>query len=158
MSLARYRSDEIQIWTGRLLAIAGAALLVEAVSGLYGASLGGVPLSWLVTSIPFGIGFALVPLVVLGSYRYLVARTPTSALVGAAFVAALPIGTIVLVAWGALALAGAPIPQVTVLPVSVDVVFFTLLAASRSASRRSVPHSSSLLERGCSVGRCWPSR
>jgi len=129
MSHVRNKSADIEIWTGRLLAIAGSVLLVEAVTGIYGRSLRGVPLSWLFTSMPFGIGFVLTPLVLLTSYRYLVDRTPTSAVVGVAFVAALPVGILVLVAWSVMALAGAPLPEVTVLQVGIDVVFFTLLAA-----------------------------
>lgn len=129
MSLASGQVDEIDVWSGRLLAIAGAVLLVEAATGIYGQSLRWLPFSWLLTSIPFGIGFVLAPLVLLRSYQYLADRTPTSAVVGLAFVAALPVGTVALVGWAVLSLAGIPIPEVTVLPVGISAVFFTLLAS-----------------------------
>lgn len=127
MSLANNRTTEIERWTGRLLGIAGVALLVETASEIYGTSLGSIPFSWLLTSIPFGIGFALAPLVLLRSYQHIADRTPMSAVVGITCVAALPVGTIVLVAWAVLALSGL-VPEVTVLPVSIDTVFFTLVA------------------------------
>jgi hypothetical protein len=129
MSLPSSRADEIDSWSARLLAIAGAVLLIEAVSGTYGTSLRGLPFSWLLTTIPFGIGFALAPLVVLRSYQYLADRTPTAAVVGVAFVAALPVGTTVLVGWGVLGLAFGPDSEITVLPVRVGTVFFALVAS-----------------------------
>ncbi|WP_276274112.1 hypothetical protein [Haloarcula litorea] len=129
MSLTSDRADGIDVWSGRLLAIAGVVLLVEAVGGLSGESLSGLPFSWLLTTIPFGVGFALAPLVLLRSYRYLDDHAPLSAVVGAAFVAALPVGTVVLVVWGLLGLAVGPVPGIAALPVSVGTVFFALLAA-----------------------------
>lgn len=127
MSLAGSGRTEIERWTGRLLGVAGAVLLVEVASGLYSKSLAGIPFSWLLTSIPFGIGFALAPVVLLRSYQSLADRTPVSAIVGVTFVAALPVGTIVLVGWASLALTSDLIPNVTVLPVTISTVFFTLL-------------------------------
>jgi len=127
MSLASSGRTEIERWTGRLLGVAGAILLVEVASGLYSRSLAGIPFSWLLPSIPFGIGFVLAPLVLLRSYQSLADRTPVSAIVGVTFVAALPVGTIVLVGWAGLALTSDLIPNVTVLPVTVSTVFFTLL-------------------------------
>jgi len=128
MSLTSSQGDEIEHWTGRLLAIAGVLILIEAASGAISESLRGIPFSWLLTSIPFGIGFVLLPLVLLRSYQYLSDRTPTSAIVGVALVAALPVGTVVIVAWAVAANASGMVPDVTVLPVSIDIVFFTLLA------------------------------
>jgi hypothetical protein len=66
--------------------------------------------------------------VLLRSYQYLSDRTPTSAVVGVALVAALPVGTIVIVAWAVGADASSFVPDVTFLPVRVDTVLFTLLA------------------------------
>ena len=128
MSLASSQVDEIEHWTGRLLAIAGVLILIEAASGVIGNSLRGIPFAWLLTSIPFGIGFVLLPLVLLRSYQYLSDRTPTSAVVGVALVAALPVGAVVIVAWAVAADASGIVPDVTVLPVSIDTVFFALLA------------------------------
>lgn len=129
MSLASGRVDEIEVWTGRLLVIAGAVLLVEAATGIYRQSLHGFPFSWLLTSIPFGIGFVLAPLVLLRSYQNLADSTPTVAVAGVAFVAVLPVGTVALVVWALLNLAGGPVPEVTVLPVGISAVFFTLLGS-----------------------------
>ncbi|MFC7079466.1 hypothetical protein [Halorussus caseinilyticus] len=128
MSLTSSQVDEIEYWTGRLLAIAGVLILIEAASGAISESLRGIPFAWLLTSIPFGIGFVLLPLVLLRSYQYLSDRTPTSAIVGVALVAALPVGTVVIVAWAVAADASGLVPDVTVLPVRIDTVFFTLLA------------------------------
>ncbi len=127
MSLADSGRPEIERWTGRLLGVAGATLLIEAASGLYGESLAGVPFSWALSAIPFGIGFALAPLVLLRSYQSLADRTPMTAIVGVAFVASLPVGTIVLVGWASLARASDLVPNVTVLPVTISTAFFTLL-------------------------------
>lgn len=129
MSLASGQMDEIDLWTGRLLMLAGGALLLEAVTDFYGQSLSAIPFSWLFASIPFGIGFALTPIVLLRSYQSLVDRTPTSTVVGVAFVAVLPVGTIVLVVWAVLGLAVGPVPEIAVLPVRVGIVFFALLAS-----------------------------
>ncbi len=128
MSLAGNHMLEIERWTGRLLAFAGAILLVEAATGIYSESLSAIPFSWALTPIPFGIGFVLLPLVLLRSYQYLSNRTPTAAIVGVVLVAALPAGTIIIVGWAIAADAIGLIPDVTVLPVRVDTVFFTLLA------------------------------
>ncbi|WP_135823652.1 hypothetical protein [Halorussus ruber] len=128
MSLTSSQVDEIEHWTGRLLAIAGVLILIEAASGAISESLRGIPFAWLLTSIPFGIGFVLLPLVLLRSYQYLSDRTPTSAIVGVALVAALPVGAVVIVAWAVAADASSIVPDVTVLPVKIDTVFFTLLA------------------------------
>jgi len=128
MSLTSSQVDEIEHWTGRLLAIAGVLILIEAASGAISESLREVPFAWLLTSIPFGIGFVLLPLVLLRSYQYLSDRTPTSAVVGVALVAALPVGAVVIVAWAVAADTSGIVPDVTVLPVSIDTVFFTLLA------------------------------
>ena len=128
MSLASNRADEIERWIGRLLGIAGVVLLVEFASGVYSDILGGIPFSWLLSSIPFGIGFVLLPLVLLRSYQYLVDRTPTAAIVGITLVAALPVGAIILVAWTIVALASGLLPGVNVLPFTVSTVFFVLLA------------------------------
>lgn len=126
MSLASSQVDEIEHWTGRLLAIAGVLILIEAASGAL--SLPEIPFAWLLTSIPFGIGFVLLPLVLLRSYQYLSDRTPTAAVVGVALVAALPVGTVVIVAWAVAAEASGLVPDVTALPFRIDTVFFTLLA------------------------------
>lgn len=128
MVLVSRQVNEIEHWTGRLLAIAGVLILIEAASGALNVSLSEIPFAWLLTSIPFGIGFVLLPLVLLRSYQYLSDRTPTPAVVGVALVAALPVGTILLVAWAVGADISSLIPDVTVLPVSVDTIFFTLLA------------------------------
>ena len=128
MALASSHVDEIEHWTGRLLAIAGVLILIEAASGALSGILRGVPFAWLLTSIPLGIGFVLLPLVLLQSYQYLADRTPTAAVVGVALVAALPVGSIAIVAWAVAAEASGLVPAVTVLPVRVDTVFFTLLA------------------------------
>lgn len=128
MSLTSSQVDGIEHWTGRLLAIAGVLILIEATSGAISKSLRGIPFAWLLTSIPFGIGFVLLPLVLLRSYQYLSDRTPTSAIVGVALVAALPVGAVVIVAWAVAADASGIVPDVTVLPVKIDTVFFTLLA------------------------------
>jgi hypothetical protein len=77
--------------------------------------------------MPFGLGFVLVPLVLFRSYQYVSDRTPRSAVVAAPLVAALPVGTIVLVAWALLADTSGLVPEVQVLPVRVDTVFFALL-------------------------------
>jgi hypothetical protein len=61
------------------------------------------------------------------SYQYVSERTPRSAVIGVPLVAALPVGTIVLVAWALLATTSGLIPEVTVLPVRIDTVFFALL-------------------------------
>jgi len=127
VSLASSRATEVDIWSGRLLAVAGVALLVESVSGTSGELLRGLPFSWLVSSIPFGIGFALAPVVVLRSYQYLVDRTPTAAVVGVAFVAVLPVGTVLLVGWAVSGLVVGPVPEIAALPVRVGLVFFALL-------------------------------
>ena len=129
MSVASSQVAEIEDWTGRLLAIAGAVLLVEAASGISSGLLAGVPFSWLLTSIPVGIGFTLAPLVVLRSSQFLADRTPRVAVLGVAFVAALPVGTIVVVAWGLLAHTSGFVPDVAVLPVGVSAIFFTLLGS-----------------------------
>ncbi|MFC7076162.1 hypothetical protein [Haloarcula halophila] len=128
MALASSQVDEIEHWTGRLLAIAGVLIFIEATSGALSDILREIPFAWLLKSIPFGIGFVLLPLVLLRSYQYLSDRTPTSAAVGVALVAALPVGSIAIVAWAVTADASGLVPDVTVLPVSVDTVFFTLLA------------------------------
>jgi len=128
MSLADSQVFEIERWAGRLLAIGGAILIVEAATGIYSESLRVIPFSWALTPIPFGIGFVLLPLVLLRSYQYLSTRTPTAAIVGVALVAALPVGTIGIVAWAIAADAIGFVPNVTLLPVRVDTVFFTLLA------------------------------
>ena len=128
MSLATDRTAGIDLWTGRLLAIGGALILAETITELSGGSLRGIPFSWLLTSIPFGIGFAVIPLVLLRSYQYLADRTPRSAVVGATFVAALPVGTVGIVAWALLGQTSGFVPEVDVLPVTIDTVFFTLLA------------------------------
>jgi hypothetical protein len=127
MAVTQKRAVRVQHWAGRLLAIAGALLLLEVASGIYSAGLSELPFSWVLTPIPFGIGFVLIPLMLLWSYQYLAGRTPTSALVGIAFVAALPVGTIILVGWGVLGLASGLVPELTVLPVRVDTVFSALL-------------------------------
>lgn len=128
MVLADSQVGEIEAWTGRFLTIAGVLLLIELISGALSESLRGIPFAWLLTSLPFGIGFVLLPLVLLRSYQYLSDRTPTAALVGVALVAALPVGSIVLVAWAVGADASSLVPEVNILPVSVDIVFFTLVA------------------------------
>jgi len=128
MSLESSRPDEIERWIGRLLGIAGAALLAELASGIYRDVLGGIPFSWLLSSIPFGIGFVLVPLVLLKSSQYLADSPPMAAIVGITFVAALPVGAVVLVAWAILALTSDLVPEVTVLPVTISTAFFGLLA------------------------------
>ncbi len=128
MALASSQVDEIGHWTGRLLAIAGVLIFIEAASGALSDVLRGIPFAWLLTSVPFGIGFVLLPLVLLRSYQYLSDRTPTAAVVGVALVAALPVGSIVIVAWAVAADTTSLVPNVTVLPVKVDTVFFTLLA------------------------------
>jgi hypothetical protein len=128
MALASSQVDEIEHWTGRLLAIAGVLIFIEAVSGALSDILHGIPFAWLLTSVPFGIGFVLLPLVLLRSYQYLSDRTPTAAVVGVALVAALPVGSIAIVAWAVAADASGLVPDITVLPVRVDTVFFTLLA------------------------------
>jgi Ni,Fe-hydrogenase I cytochrome b subunit len=128
VSVAISRADEIELWTGRLLALAGALIIVEFVNGLFGETFRNVSFWWwALSSMPFGIGFVLVPVVLLRSYQYVSDRTPRSAVVGVALVAALPVGTIVLVAWALLATTSAPVPEVTVLPVRIDTVFFALL-------------------------------
>lgn len=132
MSLANSQVDEIEHWTGRLLAIAGVLILIEAASGALSEGLRGIPFAWLLTSMPFGIGFVLLPLVLLRSYQYLSDRTRISAVVGVVLVAALPVGTIVIVIWAIAADASGLVPDVTVLPVRVDTVFFTLLAVFSS--------------------------
>jgi len=129
VSFANVRADKLDIWSGRLLAIAGIALLAEAVSSTYGWSLSGVPFWWLVSSIPYGIGFALAPVVLLRSYQYLAEHTPRSAVVGVAFVAVLPVGTVLLVAWGVVGLTVGPVPEIAVLPVRLMTVFLTLLGS-----------------------------
>ena len=128
MALASSQVDEIEHWTGRLLAIAGVLIFIEADSGALSDILHGIPFAWLLTSVPFGIGFVLLPLVLLRSYQYLSDRTPTAAVVGVVLVAALPVGSIAIVAWAVAADATGLVPAVTVLPVRVDTVFFTLLA------------------------------
>ena len=128
MSVASSRADEIERWTGRLLGIAGVVLLVEFASGVYSDILGGIPFSWVLSSIPFGIGFVLIPLVLLRSYQSLVDRTPRAAVVGSSLVAALPVGAIILVVWAVLALTIDFVPEVSVLPFTVSTVFFGLLA------------------------------
>lgn len=129
VSLVGSQADEFDIWSGRLLIIAGAVVFIEAIGVPYGESLPELPLSWVLTSIPFGIGFVLAPFILFRSYQYLVDQTPTSVAVGVGLVAALPVGSIGLVSWGGLALAGTPIPDLSVLPVSVDTVFQTLIAS-----------------------------
>lgn len=129
MSLASTRPTELDIWSGRLLVLAGAVLLVESVSGRFGVSLGGLPFWWLLSSIPFGIGFALAPVVLLRSSQSLVDRAPRSAAVGVAFVAALPVGTVLLVAWGLVGVAVGPVPEIAVLPVRLMTVFLALVAS-----------------------------
>lgn len=128
MALASSHVAEMEHWTGRILAIAGVLILIEAASGTFSEILRGIPFAWLLESIPFGIGFVLLPLVLLRSYQYLSDRTPTSAVVGVALVAALPVGSIAIVAWAVVADASGFVPDVTFLPVRVDTVFFTLLA------------------------------
>ena len=128
MSLASTQINEIERWTGRLLTIAGVLILIEAASGALSESLRGIPFAWLLTSLPFGIGFVLLPVVLLRSYQYLSDRTPTAAVVGIALVAALPVGSVVIVAWAIAGDVSSLIPAVTILPVRVDTVFFTLLA------------------------------
>jgi hypothetical protein len=128
MSLADSQLLEVERWAGRLLAIAGAILIVEAATGVYSESLRVIPFSWALTPIPFGVGFVLLPLVLLRSFQYISTRTPTAAVVGVALVAALPVGTISIVAWAIAADAIGFVPDVTVLPVRVDTVFSTLLA------------------------------
>ena len=128
MSLASTQVNEIERWTGRLLAIAGVLILIEGASGTLSESLRGIPFAWLLTSLPFGIGFVLLPVVLFRSYQYLSDRTPTVAVVGIALVTALPVGSIAIVAWAVAADATGLVPDVTVLPVRVDTVFFTLLA------------------------------
>ncbi|MFD1643640.1 hypothetical protein [Halohasta litorea] len=128
MSLASSRTDEIERWTGRLLGIAGVVLLVEFANGVYREFLGEIPFSWLLSSIPFGIGFVLIPFVLFRSYQSLVDRTPTAAIVGSSLVAVLPVGAIILVAWAVLALTIDFVPEVSMLPITVSTVFFGLLA------------------------------
>jgi hypothetical protein len=128
MSVAISRADEIEVWTGRLLALAGALIIVEFASGLFGETFRNVPFWWwALSTMPFGIGFVLVPVVLFRSYQYVSERTPRSAVVGVALVAALPVGTIMLVAWALLATTSGLIPEVTVLPVRIDTVFFALM-------------------------------
>lgn len=79
--------------------------------------------------IPYGIGFALAPVVLFRSYQYLADRTPKSAVVGVAFVTVLPVGTVFLVAWGIAGLTVGPVPEIDVLPVRLMTVFLTLLGS-----------------------------
>jgi len=67
--------------------------------------------------------------VVLQSYQYLAHRTPRVAVVGVPFVAVLPVGTVLLVAWSTLGLAVGPVPEIPLLPVKLMTVFLTLLGS-----------------------------
>lgn len=128
MSLASHRTDGIEVWTGRLLATAGAVLLLEAATGSYGTGLQGLPVSWMLTGLPFGIGLVLIPFVLFRSYQYLGDPIPTSARVGVALVAAPPVFATIIVSWSVLALAGVPTPDATALPVKFSTIFYTLMA------------------------------
>jgi hypothetical protein len=127
VSVATSRADEIELWTGRLLVLAGALIVVETAGGVFGETLRTIPSSWWISSMPFGIGFVLVPFVLFWSYQHVSDRTPRSAVVGVALVAALPVGVIVLVAWALLATTSSLVPEVTLLPVRPNTIFFTLL-------------------------------
>lgn len=127
MPVAACRATSIKRWTGILLAIAGVGLLIGAASGIYSEAPSGFPFSGVLTPIPFGIGVVLIPLVLFWSYQYLADRTPTSAIVGVAFVAMLPVGSLALFAWVLLSRFSDVIPELAVLPVRISVVASVLL-------------------------------
>ena len=121
--------DEIDIWVGRMLTIAGAILLVEAIVSNPVTGVSGISLPWLLKLIPFGIVFVLSPFMFLRSYRYLVNRTPVTAYIAILLVVIPPICTIIFAIWGILSQIIIFIPAVTIVPVKTGMILNGLIVS-----------------------------